>query len=68
LNQGDPEFGRHDLSALELRIGQSVALAKGSMASVAAPRRATSSRRYGRLGVPFWRGERVGRASASRAI
>src|SRR5436190_16176834 len=39
-NPTDPEFGRGDRSGLELRIGQSVALAKGSMGSVAAPRRA----------------------------
>ena len=45
INRLDWEFGRGDRSALELRIRQSVAFAKGSMDSVAAPRRATSSRR-----------------------
>jgi hypothetical protein len=32
------------------------------------PHNASPTRRYVRLGVPFWRGERGGRASASRAI
>ena len=45
ISRLDWEFGRGDRSALELRIGQLVALAKGSVDSVAAPRRATSSRR-----------------------
>ena len=50
-NRLDWEFGRGDRSALELRIGQLVALAKGSVDSVAAPRRATPSRRYGALRI-----------------